>query len=391
MGIHGLQKLINDHAPGAITETEMKNLFNRKIAIDATMSLYQFLIAVRIGGEGQPAAANLTDESGETTSHLQGLFHRTIRMINNGVKPCYVFDGKPPDLKAEELAKRAAKREEAEKNGKEATEAGDTETIAKFAKRTVKVTRKHTEEAKRLLTLMGVPVVDSPTEAEAQCARMAKEGLVYGAGSEDMDSLTFGASVLIRHLTFSEARKMPIKEINLSVVLEQLGLDMNQFTDMCILLGCDYADSIKGIGPVRAFDLIKKHGSLEEIIKNLDSTKYPIPESFDYVRVRQLFKEPDTLPASQIDLKWKDPDEEGLIEFLVKEKGFAEDRVKSGIEKLKKSRGTSVQNRLDSYFGAPVKRKLEEPKKEKGKGAKKAKTGGKAAASPVKKGAGKKK
>lgn len=70
MGIHGLQKLITDHAPGSITETEMKNLFNRKIAVDASMSLYQFLIAVRIGGEGsgQAAGSSLTDETGETTS-----------------------------------------------------------------------------------------------------------------------------------------------------------------------------------------------------------------------------------------------------------------------------------------------------------------------------------
>jgi len=361
MGIQGLTKVLGDQAPQSITEVELKNLFGRKIAVDASMSLYQFLIAVR------PDAINtLTDEAGETTSHLQGLFQRTIRMVVNGIKPVYVFDGKPPTLKTEELDKRREKREEAEEGKKEAIEVGDKESVSKFSKRTVKVTRQHNEEAKKLLRLMGIPVLEAPCEAEAQCAAMTKAGLVYATASEDMDSLTLGTPILIRHLTFSEARKMPIKEIHLNRALEEMKLTVDQFIDLCILLGCDYCDSIKGIGPVRAFELIKKYGSLEEIIENLDTKKYPIPENFDFVAVRKLFKEPEVMNTSQIELKWTDPDEDGLLRFLVNEKGFSEERVKSGIVKLKKSRATSVQDRLTSYFGPIiVKRKNEACEQEK--------------------------
>lgn len=361
MGIQGLTKVLGDQAPQSITEVELKNLFGRKIAVDASMSLYQFLIAVR------PDAINtLTDEAGETTSHLQGLFQRTIRMVVNGIKPAYVFDGKPPVLKTEELDKRREKREEAEEGKKEAIEVGDKESVSKFSKRTVKVTRQHNEEAKKLLRLMGIPVLEAPCEAEAQCAAMTKAGLVYATASEDMDSLTLGTPILIRHLTFSEARKMPIKEIHLNRALEEMKLTVDQFIDLCILLGCDYCDSIKGIGPVRAFELIKKYGSLEEIIENLDTKKYPIPENFDFVAVRKLFKEPEVMNTSQIELKWTDPDEDGLLRFLVNEKGFSEERVKNGIVKLKKSRATSVQDRLTSYFGPIiVKRKNEACEQEK--------------------------
>jgi len=355
MGIHGLTKLLGDNAPACIKEDEIKNYFGRKIAIDASMSLYQFLIAVRPDG-----ATGLTDEGGETTSHLQGLFHRTIRMMSHGIKPCFVFDGKPPELKSAELAKRKEKREEAEEGQKLAEETGDQETLNKLAKRTVKVTPKHNEDAKRLLRLLGVPVIEAPCEAEAQCAAMAKAGLVFATGSEDMDSLTFGTAILLRHLTFSEARKMPIKEIHLEKALEGLKLSNDQFIDLCILLGCDYCDSIRGIGPVRAFDMISKYGSLENIIKNLDTSKYSVPENFDYVTVRQLFKNPDVIDPSKIELKWGNPDEEGLINFLVKEKGFNEERVKNGISKLQKCKLTSVQNRLTSYFGEPTKRKRED-------------------------------
>lgn len=115
-----------------------------------------------------------------------------------------------------------------------------------------------------------------------------------------MDALTFGSSVLLRHMTFSEARKMPIQEFHLSKVLEELGLAHNEFIDLCILLGCDYCDSIRGIGPKRAIDLIKQHRNIETIVKNLDLKKYPIPENWPYQEARRLFIEPEVTDPETI-------------------------------------------------------------------------------------------
>eukprot|EP01135_Chromosphaera_perkinsii_P007198 Nk52_evm6s745 gene=Nk52_evmTU6s745 len=344
MGIQGLSKVIADNAPSAIKEDEIKNFFGRKVAIDASMSIYQFLIAVRSDGNV------LTNESGETTSHLMGLFYRTIRMVENGIKPLYVFDGKPPSMKSGELAKRKEKREEAESNLKAAEEAGDQENIDKFSRRLVKVTPQHNEECQKLLKLMGIPYVKAPCEAEAQCAELVKAGKVYATGTEDMDALTFGTNVLLRHMTFSEARKMPIKEYNLSRVLEGLELTMNQFIDLCILLGCDYCPSIKGIGPHRAINLIREHKSIENVIDAIDTKKYPIPEDWLYKRARELFKEPEVTKGDEFDFKWSAPDEEGLVQFMVNEKGFNEDRIRNGVKKISKSRNTATQGRLDSFF-----------------------------------------
>ncbi|ORX89576.1 PIN domain-like protein [Basidiobolus meristosporus CBS 931.73] len=374
MGIHGLTKVIADHAPNAIKSFEIKHLFGRKVAIDASMSIYQFLIAVRQDGQ------QLQNEVGETTSHLLGLFYRTLRMVEHGIKPAYVFDGKPPTLKSGELAKRLERRNAANKNLAEAQEAGDAAGIDKFSRRTVKVTREHNEECKRLLRLMGIPYIEAPCEAEAQCAALCKAGKVYAAASEDMDTLTFQSPVLMRHLTFSEARKMPIDEIHLDKVLEGLELTYDQFIDLCILLGCDYCDSIKGIGPHRAVNLIKQHKSIENILKNLDSTKYPTPEDWPYEAARELFRKAEVADPNEIELKWEKPDSEGLVEFLVKEKGFSEDRVKKGIEKLEKNLKSGTQGRLDGFFkvlpSASPKRKPADEKPAK-KATKKAKTGGK--------------
>ena len=195
MGILGLSKLVADVVPHAIKENEIKNYFGRKVAIDASMSLYQFLIAVRSEGN------QLTNAEGETTSHLMGTFYRTIRMIDNGIKPVYVFDGKPPNMKSGELEKRTERREEAEKALEKAKEVGDAEEMDKQNRRLVKVGKSHVEDCKKLLTLMGVPYIQAPCEAEAQCAELVKSGKVYAVGTEDMDALTFGSKVLLRHLT----------------------------------------------------------------------------------------------------------------------------------------------------------------------------------------------
>jgi flap endonuclease-1 len=313
------------------------------------MSIYSFLIAVR--SEGQ----QLMSDTGETTSHLMGMFYRTLRMVDNGIKPLYVFDGAPPKLKSGELAKRSARKHEATEAHEEAKETGTAEDVEKFSRRTVRVTREHNAECKKLLKLMGIPYIDAPTEAEAQCAVLARAGKVYAAASEDMDTLCFEAPILLRHLTFSEQRKEPIQEIHLNRALEGLGMDRNQFIDLCILLGCDYLEPIPKVGPNTALKLIRDHGTLEKVVESIEKDpkqKYVIPESWPYQDARELFLNPDVRDANDpdCDFKWEAPDIEGLVEFLVKDKGFNEDRVRNGAARLQKNLKTAQQSRLEGFF-----------------------------------------
>ncbi|KKA28788.1 hypothetical protein TD95_002824 [Thielaviopsis punctulata] len=349
MGIKQLFSIIKENAPSAIKESDIKAHFGRKVAIDASMSIYSFLIAVRSNGE------MLTNEDGQTTSHLMGMFYRTLRMIDNGIKPVYVFDGAPPKLKSGELARRYARKQEATAGLEAAKETGNAEEIEKFARRTVRVTREHNSECQRLLKLMGVPFLVAPTEAEAQCAELARGGRVYAAASEDMDTLCFNSPILLRHLTFSEMRKEPIQEINVEKVLEGLEMDRNQFVDLCILLGCDYLDPIPKVGPTTALKLMREHKSLEKILEFMENDpkkKFVVPESWPYADARELFFKPDVKPASDLecDFKWEKPDVDGLVQFLVTEKGFSEDRVRSGAAKLEKNLKTSQQSRLEGFF-----------------------------------------
>eukprot|EP00055_Hartaetosiga_balthica_P009514 m.38044 g.38044 ORF g.38044 m.38044 type:complete len:345 (+) comp6775_c0_seq2:61-1095(+) len=338
MGIKDLSKVIGDHAANAVLEKEIKSYFGRVVAIDASMSLYQFLIAIRSEGD------SLTNAEGEATSHLSGFFYRTIRMVNNGIKPLYVFDGKPPTMKGGELAKRTERRKEAQAKLETATEEGDAEEMEKFSRRLVHVTREHAKQCQELLEYMGMPYIVAPCEAEAQCAELVKGGIAYATATEDMDALTFGTNVLLRHMTFSEARKMPIKEIHLDKVLEGLELSTDQFVDLCILLGCDYTDKIGGIGPKRAITLIQDHktieGVLEAIAKEKKASKYTIPDDWKYDEARLLFKEPDVTKAEELKdkIEWKAPDIDKLIEYMCLKNGFDEKRIRGGAEKLIKAK-----------------------------------------------------
>ncbi|RHZ57616.1 multifunctional nuclease RAD27 [Aspergillus thermomutatus] len=364
MGIKHLFQVIQENAPDAVKSGDIKNHFGRKVAIVMSltacrsMSIYSFLIAVR--SEGQ----QLMSESGETTSHLMGMFYRTLRMVDNGIKPLYVFDGAPPKLKSGELAKRTARKAEATEAHEEAKETGTAEDVEKFSRRTVRVTREHNAECKKLLKLMGIPYIDAPTEAEAQCAVLARAGKVYAAASEDMDTLCFEAPILLRHLTFSEQRKEPIQEIHLNRALEGLGMDRQQFIDLCILLGCDYLEPIPKVGPNTALKLIREHGSLEKVVEAIESDpkkKYVIPEDWPYKDARELFLHPDVREADHpdCDFKWEAPDVEALVEFLVKDKGFNEDRVRNGASRLQKNLKTAQQSRLEGFF-KPIARTDEE-------------------------------
>jgi flap endonuclease-1 len=174
MGIKSLMKTLDNEAPDCYKMSNLKSFTGRTIAIDASMQLYQFMIQVRAQTENG-TLQQLTNDNGEVTSHLQGIFSRCIRLMEVGIRPVFVFDGKAPTMKSGELQKRKVLKEKAHKDLQEAHDkladsANDESAIMsinKNAKRSVHVTKEHNDEAKKLLKLMGIPFVEAPCEAEA--------------------------------------------------------------------------------------------------------------------------------------------------------------------------------------------------------------------------------
>jgi len=342
-------KFLQEAAPKAIQEKQSPQAFTgRLLAIDASMCLYQFMIMIRENHSG--SHQNLTNEAGEVTSHIIGMLTRTIRLMENGIKPVYVFDGKPPELKLGELEARRAKANQAKANLQSAMESGDQEQILKASKGTVRVTKEQNEQTKVLLRLMGVPVVEAPSEAEATCAALCRDGKVYASATEDADCLTFGTKLLVRNLMAAESQKKTIFEVSLERVLEQLNITMDQFIDFCILSGCDYCDTIKGVGPSTAIKMIIEHGSLEKVLEKIEPER--IPSNFRYQAARQFFQECESVDTATAEFKFGEPDFEGLEKFLVEGQSFDKKRVDRFIERLKAAKGKTKQRPLDSFFGA---------------------------------------
>lgn len=337
---------ISELVEGAKREIEIEDLTGRKIAIDAMNVLYQFLSIIR-----QPDGTPLKDSRGRITSHLSGLFYRTIKLLQAGIKPCYVFDGEPPRFKERTNTERRERREEARKKYKEALERGDIEEARRWAQQGVKVDEDVVEDAKNLLEAMGIPFVRAPSEGEAQAALMAKNGDVWASSSQDFDSLLFGAPILLRNITITGRRKLPGREsyvevkpeiIKLDEVLKNLGIDRKKLILIGILVGTDYdPGGLSGIGPKRALELVKEkkvEGILKEIKKDW---KFGVsPEE-----VFKFFENPPV--TKNYKLEWKKPDEERVKKILCEEHDFSEERVESGLEKLRESKGT--QSRLDSW------------------------------------------
>ncbi|HEC82700.1 MAG TPA: flap endonuclease-1 [Thermoplasmatales archaeon] len=311
----------------------LNELNGKIIAIDAYNTLHQFLSIIR-QRDGTP----LKDSMGRITSHLSGILYRTANLVEHGIKPVYVFDGKPHRLKLKTLEKRKELKEIAEKEWISALERGDMEEALKKAKRTSRVDTEKVEESKKLLDALGIPYVDAKGEGEAQAAFMNAKGDVDAVASQDFDSLLFGTSVLIKNLAITGRRKLPDKQvwieispekIELARILEENGITLEELVDVGILIGTDFNEGIKGIGPKKAINLIKKYGSIDNLIKNGKIEKIE-----NYEEVRKIFLQPEV--NKDYEIKWNEIDEEEVIDFLCNEHQFSENRVKNAIAKYKK-------------------------------------------------------
>jgi len=335
-----------------IRTVSLEDLSGKVIAFDAYNALYQFLATIR-GPDGRP----LMDSRGRVTSHLSGLFYRTVNLLELGIKPVFVFDGKPPALKEAEIKRRMEIREEALLKYEQALREGRLEEARKYAQQAAKLKDEMVEDAKRLLTLMGVPWIQAPSEGEAQAAHLVKRGDADLCASQDYDSLLFGAPSLVRNVTISGRRKLPGKDIYVEIspeiirldeLLAKLGITREQLIDIAILVGTDYnPKGVKGIGPKRAYELIKKHGSLEKALRFVKGAEFPV----DPAEIKRIFLEPEV--TDDYELKWSEPDVDGVIDFLCGERDFSEARVKKALDRvleaLRKAKKKAVK--LTEFFG----------------------------------------
>jgi len=330
-----------------------ENLLNKKIAIDAFNTLYQFLAIIR-QRDGTP----LKDFEGNITSHLSGLFYRTINFLENDIKPIYVYDGKPSSLKLDIIKERKDRKVEAKVKMEEAKKKGDIVGVRKFAQATSRLDSNMIKESMDLLDYMGIPVVQAPSEGEAQIAYMVNQGDVWASASQDYDTLLFGAKKLLRNFAINRTRKVGDTSVSLDIewillpkLLEKLDITQEQLIEMGILIGTDFFEGVEGIGQKTAFDLITKYKSIKKINENSLKVRGKIIDLDIEVieKVKNIFLNPSVEKNYQ-SLKWKKPNFDKIEEFLIGKHNFSEGRVKNALDRLKKKESESMQTSLDRFF-----------------------------------------
>jgi flap endonuclease-1 len=310
---------------------ELEDLRGKRMAVDANGELYQFLALIRLR-DGSP----LQDSHGRITSHLSGLFYRTTRLITDyATELIFVFDGKPPSLKSAEIARRRTIKERYDAEHAEALQAGDLEKAYSKATMTSRLTRAMTDEARELLRLMGIPVVQAPSEGEAQASHMAIRETVWAAASKDYDCLLFGAPRLLRFLTISGKEFLPSKNafraitpelIDSAGLLGHYKLTREQLVDLAILVGTDFNDGIKGIGPKKALKLVSEFGSIDNMPAEIHDAVGPLAGE-----IREIFLRPDV--TDDYSIEFGRPDFDGIIKFLCDEREFSRERVTAALDR----------------------------------------------------------
>ena len=327
---------------------EIKDLSGKWVAVDAFNTLYQFLSIIR-----QKDGTPLMDSQGNVTSHLSGLLYRTTNLIEAGLKVAFVFDGDPPDFKAETLKERAGVRDRAADAWEEARSAG--EDGFKYAQAASRINAEILRDGRRLIEAMGLPVIQAPSEGEAQAAHMAAKGDVDFAASQDYDSLLFGAPKVVRNLAITGKRKLPRKNIYVDVEpelidlvegLANLGITRKQLVEIGIMCGTDYNSGLTRVGPKTALKLIREKGDLEAVLAEQEE-KEPAETIENFASIREFFLHP--IVTDDYSIKMKRPRVDEIVTFLVEERDFDSERVEKTANRLSEvyRRGQST---LDRWF-----------------------------------------
>ena len=328
-------------------KTKLESFTNKIVAIDAYNAIYQFLAIIR-GPEG----LHLSDTQGHVTSHITGLFYRNINFLSLGIKPVYVFDGKPPSLKSAEIEHRKQIKKDATVKYERAVSEGKMEDARKFAQQTTSMKDGMVEDSKHLLDLFGIPYIQAPSEGEATAALLTTTGHADVAASQDFDSILFGARKLVRNFTNSGRRKLPNRntyiEIEPEIIdynknLEALGITREQLIDVGILIGTDFnPDGFERVGPKTAIKMIREYGKLEDVTQIQEQL-----EMIDYNAIRKIFLEPEVARVDKIEFGEVRYDD--IINYLSNERSFSRDRVNSSLNRLKKSLEKKSQT-LEKWF-----------------------------------------
>jgi 5'-3' exonuclease len=241
------------------------------------------------------------------------------------------------------------------------------------------------EEIQQLLTAFGIPWVSAPADAEAQCAFLAHSGLTDGVISDDSDTLVYGSPVVFRHLYIGDST-VEIYRLN------EMGFNKEELISLALLLGCDFTEGVRGIGPVNATEIVRHYSGIaglkrlrtwaERFVTDKGTEGEPIdgedpedsnlrifkqthanyrpqwlfPEDFPSQEVWDVFDKP-LVDTSLEPFSWASPDETMICNVVTSLTSMREDEVVHLLQTtMNEYRQASTQRRITDYFSPAFER-----------------------------------
>ena len=264
MGIRGLNTFIKKVCPESITVNKISKYSGKIFAIDASILLYKY------------RHISSLDET-YVNSHILGFINRIKIYLINNITPVFVFDGIPPDLKKNTLKKRQTNKKKIyekidilkEIECKDLQENNEIKKeIQRLSSQIINVTKKHVDDIKKLLDILGINYYNAPDEAEKYCVYLQNHNIVDYIVTDDTDVFTFGAKGVLK-----SGIKNDIVEVDILQFLKKIEYSHTKFIDLCILSGCDYLPYVPNLAINTVYSLFKKYDKIEDIIK-LDKYKF---------------------------------------------------------------------------------------------------------------------
>lgn len=331
MGIKGLTQLLKKHTPNSYEHTKLYTLSGKKVAIDASLFIYKSLMTYRKNNDF------IKNKDGNNISHILGILNKTTSYLSNNITPIYIFDGTPPIEKADVINNRKTKANEALEKVKSGNDVID---IEKYNKQSIRLTSDIVNDVKNLLNFLGVSHITCDGEAEGYASELCRIGYVDYVITEDMDSLPFGATKLVRNCIDKSLKSTEsITVFDLNSILNNLNITHDQFVELCILCGCDYCSNIPRIGSMSAYKIIKKYGTIKNYLDTVNPKNVPEDYIERYMKSKELFNVfRDKLDINNLDIISKNVNISELMKYLNEYCDLSDTNVHKYISKIQNNK-----------------------------------------------------
>ena len=312
MGIKNLIKIIKIYSPGAIKYKTINDYTNYKLGIDTNLMIYKIIYAVRRNGYD-------LKNDGLIITHIHGILQKLVAFRKYKITPIFVFDNIPHEMKHDTMVARDKFRTHLQDKYDKAITQDEKK---KYYYARSDVTGKEIDDVINIIKIFGYEIIIAKEEADAELAYLSKKKIIDGIITDDMDILVFGGKLILKNFTIAHNKK--IQEINLKKFLKDARLTQRHLIDIAILIGCDYCKSASGIGPIKAYNIIKKYGSIDNTDISINNLN----------KVRKYFMEPPVIKYKDSQDNIKNIDKHKLIDFL-KDMKFKQKYIDGVMKKLK--------------------------------------------------------